>query len=450
MLGLVFAIIAAVSVFLPNWLNIALLLAWNVVQRAILPEPLLFAVGPLELRGIDLVLLVIFAKFALDVVLRREAVMHRGALLVLGSWMGVNLIASALAAVKFGPGHALSCVMSWARLVSEVVLVGVMAHSIRTPGQARACMIILVGTLAGLVGLQFFNFIGASRGFFIGEIQGIERGELRYFGPVGDSVGFVLLLGYVFALCRTNLPFAVAALGAILLTAGVGTILATLVATGLFLLFRPQIPAPSLWDLRKIWLLPLLLLGIGLAAAHSGSKVTATLVERFTTGGYQESGSQRKESALLALDMIADNPFAGVGFMGYRSALERYGGSRYFDLTEANNGATANANNQALQALADAGVPGLVATAILLIWIIRLLHRLTKRSDDPLVVCFLWASIIWLLAQIFGNLVATWLGPASFVTLILWIVLGIGLALDRLLPELKPVPPLAEPQPQPA
>src|SRR5205807_197218 len=80
-------------------------------------------------------------------------------------------------------------------------------------------------------------YFGAGHGIIIGEVQGIERGELRYFGPVGDSVGMVLLLGYLASLCFANLAGTALFLGGIQLTAGLGAMLAAAVGTGFFFAF---------------------------------------------------------------------------------------------------------------------------------------------------------------------------------------------------------------------
>ena len=81
------------------------------------------------------------------------------------------------------------------------MLVPITVQAMTTVPQARRCLWILVATLGVLVAIQFANFFGAGNGLVIGEVQGLERGEVRSFGPVGDSVGFVLLLGYLLALC---------------------------------------------------------------------------------------------------------------------------------------------------------------------------------------------------------------------------------------------------------
>ena len=145
------------------------------------------------------------------------------------------------------------------------------------------------------------------------------------------------------------------------------------------------------------------------------------------------SANQRIASATNAVAMIVDNPLFGVGYMGYQSALDRYGGDKFFDLGHLD-GATANANNQFLQTLTDGGVPGLAAFLLLVFCAARLLLKIATQSDDPFLSTFYLAAFIWLLAQVFGNLAAVWLAPSCYVARLLWIILGIGVAIQRLVP----------------
>jgi O-antigen ligase len=137
--------------------------------------------------------------------------------------------------------------------------------------------------------------------------------------------------------------------------------------------------------------------------------------------------------------MILDNPVLGVGYMGYERALEGYGGDAYFDLHHPDGG-TANANNQILQALTDGGVVGLLAFAVLIIVAARLFLQVAARSEDRFLSTYYLAAFLWLLTQVFGNLAAVWLTPGSYIARLLWIILGIGVALAQLLPEPRSIP----------
>ena len=283
-----------------------------------------------------------------------------------------------------------------------------------------------------LAAIQFINFFGASHGIVIGEVQGIERGEVRYFGPVGDSVGFVLLLGYLVSLCFANVAGAGVFLSGILLTAGLGAIFAAGVSTVLFLVIGPQFAQVRALALRRLWLLPLVALAGVVGVTVFAKPVAKTLMDRMNSGSYASSGGQRMANAKLAGAMLTDNPLLGVGYMGYEAVLAHYGGAKFFDLTH-HNGGTANANNQFLQALTDAGLLGLIATGALVFCAARLLLRLARRSEDRFLSKFYIAALLWLLSQVFGNLAAVWLIPSSYIARFLWIILGIGVAVQKLL-----------------
>lgn len=394
----------------------------------------IFHAGPVEVMPTDLVVIALLVRCGLGVVARRQLVADRPLYLAIGLFLAVNLLASVAASVKFGEAHFLRCLTTQARFIAEIAMVPVMAQAVTTRLQAERSIRIVLATLAALAAIQFINFAGASHGFIIGEVQGLERGEGRYFGPVGDSVGFVLLLGYVVALCSARLAGAALFLGGILLTAGLGTIFATALGTVLFLGFGMQSEAMRAFIRRRLWLLPLALFAAVLGVAILARPMAQTLMDRVSSGTYASSGSQRLASAKLATAMILDNPVLGVGYMGYEAALARYGGDRFFDLSKPD-GATANANNQILQTLTDAGVLGLLALGALLFCAARLLWSVAKNSDSRLVGTFHLAAFLWLLTLMLGNLAAAWLLPSSYIARFLWIILGTAVAVARLRAE---------------
>ena len=429
------------------WIAAALPVLW-VLQRLLPPELAgLVRLGPVELAPVDLVILLLFGKLAVSSVVKKEVVWDRPLYLALGGYLVVNFIATLLAGIKFGEPQLVRCATSLARFISELLVVPIIAQCVQTLPHAKLCIRVLLGTVAVLAVIQFFNYFGAGRGWIIGEVQGIERGELRYFGPVGDSVGMVLLLGFIASLCFANLAGTALFLGGILLTAGLGAMLATGVGTGLFLLFGTNTAPVREFARRKLFLLPILALGGVMTLFVFAKPLTKTLTDRLSTGTFAQSGAQRGTSAQLAAVMILDNPFFGVGYMGYERALGSYGGDRYFDLDQPD-GATANANNQLLQALTDSGVFGLLAFGALIFAAAQIFLRVAARTDDRLVATFFLSAFLWLLAQVFGNLAAVWLNPSSFVARLLWVSLGIAVAVARLLPATT-VLPAEIPRPEP-
>ena len=424
----------ALCALLPSRHLTAVLPALWMFQGVLLtPSPAILSAGPVDVTPVDIVLVSLLLRCAFGIVVKRQLAADPALYSAILIFLSVNLIATLAAGVKFGQGQFLRCLTSEARLVSEIALVPVMACAITTLPQARRCIGILLATLAALAAIQFINFFGASHGIIIGEVQGIERGEVRYFGPVGDSVGFVLLLGYAASLCFARIAGACAFLGGILLTAGVGSIFAAGLGTVLFLAFGTQSAEVRDFARRRLWLLPMFAFA-GLAGlAIFAQPMAKTLLDRVGSGSYASSGGQRLATAQMAGAMIADNPLLGVGYMGYEYVLAHYGGDRLFDLTHLD-GSTANANNQFLQALTDSGVCGVLALGALVFCAARLFRRVASRSEDRFIGTFFLAAFIWLLALAFGNLAAVWLNPSSFVARFFWIILGAAVAVQRLLP----------------
>ena len=429
---------------LPNrWIAPALPLIW-VFERLLPAEdqvptlggnaaPQIAEVGPIGLSPADLIIILLLLKLAVSLALHKKLVIEPSLCLALGFYLSVNLFTSLAAGIKFGETALLGSLTSWARFVAEALVIVIISQTIQTSAQAKRVLRILLGTLVLLAVIQFVNCFGASHGFVIGEVQGLERGEPRYFGPVGDAVAMVLLLGYLVALCLASVTGAALFLGGILLTAGLGAAVATCVATALFLFFGLRTTAVRDSALRRLSLLPLLALAALVGLSLFTNSLDTTLRDRLTSGDYLDSGAGRAASAKFGVAMILDNPLLGVGYMGYERALERYGGDAYFDL-EHPDGGMANANNQILQALTDGGTVGLLAFAVLITVAARLFLRVAARSDDRFLSTYYLAAFLWLLTQVFANQAAVWLNPASFIARLLWVSLGVAVALARLLP----------------
>ena len=442
---------------LPNrWLAPAMPLIW--VFERLLPTdnqppipggntpPLVVHVGAIGLSPADLIIILLLVKLAVSLALHKELVIDRSLYLALAFYLSVNLLASLGAGLKFGEAALLGSLTSWARFIAEALVIVIISQTIHTAAQAKRVLRILLGTLVLLAAIQFLNCFGASHGFVIGEVQGLERGEPRYFGPVGDSVGMVLLLGYLAALCFSSITGAAFFLGGILLTAGLGAVVATCVGTALFFFFGLRTTAVREFALRLLVLLPLLALAALVSLSLFTDSLGTTLRDRLATGNYLQSGDQRGASTKLASAMILDNPLLGVGYMGYQRALAQYGGDAYFDLQHLDGG-TANANNQIFQALTDGGIVGLLAFAVFIAVAARLFLRLAARSEDRFLSTYYLAAFLWLLTQVFGNLAAVWLNPASFVARLLWVSLGVGVAVARLLPVNQPRSASSRPAP---
>ncbi len=428
-------LILAACLIAPTCYVVAALPALWSIQAVVLGNPYVFiAVGPVELNLVDFVLISLFAKTGFSIILKREVIADRQLFLAAAVFLGVQFLASLASVVHFGNSQMMRSITSLTRFIAELAITLVLAQAIKTLPQARRCVQIVLGTLLILGLIQFLNFFGASHGIIIGEVQGIERGEQRYFGPIGDSVGFVLLLGYVFYLCAWKPAPVFIFAGGIVLTAGIGAMFGTAVATILFLIFGIQGDAVRAFTRKYLWLLPMILFCTALAAATIGQTMGKTLIDRFTHGKVGESAGQRMVSTKLGGRIIMDNPILGVGFMGYAHALPKYGARQYFD-PQKPDGGSANANNQLLQSLCDAGMIGLFATGVFIAAMAAAFRRAEAATDDALLRMIFRASFIWLLALVFGNQAAVWLIPSSYVARLIWVLLGFAVAVQRLAPR---------------
>lgn len=430
------AFLIAVAIFLPSrYVGVGLPALWVVQSLGLHPDIVMFSAGPVDLAPMDFVLSILAIKLSFTLAFRNKPVADKRLYAAMALYVGVNLFATIIAGAKFGDGQLLRCVTALVRFLTDLTIVPVVAQAVRTVRQAKHGILIVIATLAVLALIQFVNFVGASHGVTIGEVQGLEREETRYFGPLGDTIGVILLLGYITSLCFRSVVGIGAFLGGILLTAGLGAVLAAGVSTVIFLILGTRRGGIGAFPPLKVRLLPILVLVIAGIVVVSATPLAGTLMDRLTKGETGGSGSQRVASATLALEIITNNPLLGVGYLGYQAVLHKYGGDKFFDLTKPD-GSTANANNQILQSLTDSGVVGLFAFGVLIFYAARLLYTVAARSEDPFFSTFFFAGFIWLLSQLVGNLAAAWLVPGSFVARFLWILLGLALAVERLLPEL--------------
>ena len=421
-------LIVVAGMFMPLASLVSALPALWVIQAVVAPKnPSIFAVGPVDVVPVDLAFGLILIRITGHALRTRRVAWDRGLYLALAGYAAVSLIATLFGWLKFGDSQLIRGLTAEARVVQDMLLVPVMATAAGSLFQIRRCVQILAVTLVFLVLIQFWNALGIS-GWTIGEVQGGERGQHRYFGPVGDSIGFVLLLGYAVGLCSGSILGILVFASAIALTAGIGSLIALGVISALYVAGcgLPLLRSPL--RLRVFAAFGCMAcIGGGLLVAGSGGAMD-TLSKRLSSGDYQQSASQRMRSAALALAIIEDNPVLGVGFQGYESAIVRYGGAFAFNLDRPD-GATANANSQILQVLTDGGV--LAALAFLaLVWAsLKTLWGAAQLSEEPLIRGFFLGASLWLVGEVVGNLTACWILPSSFQARLLWICAGLAVGL---------------------
>jgi|GEM_PF-2906144 len=419
------------SCFVPVAYVAVLIPLLNVLQNMVHDDvPSIFSVGPVDAYPVDLLTILVFLRFFIDLLRRRKPVIHKNLYLALGVFLMANLAATFFAKIKFGDEHMLKCLVTWVRFVSEVMLLPIVASCIRSEKMAERCIQILVVVMGAMSWIQFVNLFGAPFGVTIGEVQGMESGRPRYFGPVGDSVGFVLLLGYLQCLYSRRLIGAAVFIGGILLTAGLGATVALIFGTGLFFAFLTRLTPSGKKFIAQELIFPLGLLVLTFALVYWGGAFVETISMRLGKENFGDgSGKQRLDTFTIGFRMFLDNPVLGVGFAGFGHVAHLYGAEEFFDYTDVV-GATANANNQALEAVCSAGLPGLISLGLLLLVAVRMFYETTK-ARSAYISSYYKAAFVWLLSMIFGNLVSAWILP-GFLTELLWLSLGIAVAVGHL------------------
>ncbi|MEK6210323.1 MAG: O-antigen ligase family protein [Pseudomonadota bacterium] len=288
--------------------------------------------------------------------------------------------------------------------------------------------------VTGLViaGTVFISFFGVD----FGETIVFDTGERRAFGPVGDQVGFVLSFFAVRAICLRNWLRFVLYVCAILATATRGAIFTVFVGVLVvtFLNLRRdtlQSHGQSLGRGILRWfgiLLSIGLLFFVLVATPFGTY----FLERFTNPeSLGMSAIQRLGAMLLAMDVVMDHPWLGVGFYGYSGAVWNYSPLYYFPFAldpAILQNFIATASNQYLQTLSDAGFLGFAALMALIASAIFVLGRAQRTSEGVLRVEA--AGLLgWCVALVLGNQTACWLLPDSLIGYIWFFCVGVGTAI---------------------
>ena len=175
------------------------------------------------------------------------------------------------------------------------------------------------------------------------------------------------------------------------------------------------------------WLIPILLLGLGLAVWLGGPWALLDAVPR---GGGLSSWEERVEIWSRAVYMVQDYPFSGIG----AGTFGRVADTLYpFFLLGPDRGVT-HAHNLLLQVAVDLGIPGLVAYAAILLlatWSALDSARRYRQAGNRGLEALAWAGLASLVGMLGHGMVdaTTWIvGRGAFFP---WAVMGTILALQR-------------------
>lgn len=428
----VLIVVTGAAVLLPP---VALLVAWLpvlVVVSYVGPGPVAQVAGA-EVQLYDVLMAVVAVRLFIRSAQRRESPRVSPVYVALALFALALMASTAIAGWRFGDERVTDQIIALLRLVGQMLVVLLVAESARrqTEVQRSLSAFRLIGfASAGSVYLAGLLF---TLGYVLGDVQASAIG-VRLFGPVGDQIGFIILLFLLWELARGRIPHALFLGGAMLLTGTRGSLLSALV--GVVHLAARRTPYRTRRRLSIAVAAMSALLIIGLATDVAGIRERSAL-EVFGEG----SLAHRLIVQTVAARVFLDNLLFGVGFGGFRQIADDYlsgSSATAFGLLPLVPQFFATTANQYLQTATDAGLPGLV----LLMWLLVVLARTivaAQRVADPATGSFLRAAHSWLVAQALGNQFAVWIYPGSLITLQLWIVVGLAVAARRLGPRFDTV-----------
>jgi O-antigen ligase len=240
---------------------------------------------------------------------------------------------------------------------------------------------VYLSALFHVVGLRF------------GEILEFSDGTFRAFGPLGDQVGFLLVLPVLMSLVGSRPIMFGIHLGALLLTATRGAVLCVIVGMIAYLLL---VATGSIRASRKR-------LRWSVAAVAVGGLVWLSPLSAVLMGRLSDP-SLRLMAMEMGISAVQDRPLLGSGFNGFGNSRPAVA-EDWFTPAQAENGLS-RTMNQYIQTAADGGV---VALAFLLLFVLstsrNALRVIRWRSATPELV----ALQLWLIAVLAGNQGALWL-----------------------------------------
>jgi hypothetical protein len=418
-------LVVIVGSFGPEWAGVVLLLPLIVLEANGLINAAV-AVGPIDLRVQDLLLILLVIRWITRSMLRPTAPIHAEVLAVVAFLVG--LVAMTVLAAGNVPEEATSTsAQALARLAAQCTVIAILATSNLANDQiSRLNSAIEWFMLASAASVYWTYFMGP-RGLPFGELQGLETGQLRAFGLVGDSVGFLLVFGVLLDVQRRRIVRAAFQLLAIGLTGTLGALLVLGVA--FVAVWWTSIRTEGRRS-SAAWAVPLTLVVLAVAVERGGG----VIAQRIESGNLLESGSglQRAVTASLALDVARDRPF-GVGYQGFSVLAYQVGAAEVFAdrmMGGLSDTFVANAGNQYLQTYTDGGGLVVLLLALFLMLSAKGLMRAALASTGSN-AAFFRAGFAWVVGIALGNQSAVWVLPSGLILLLMLTVIGAALAQNR-------------------
>jgi hypothetical protein len=310
----------------------------------------------------------------------------------------VLAVTTAAAFARVAPGEAtlqakgLAATAVWASIYIAVF------SSLKMPDDPRRLMTWVHVTCLAITASVYASVLLQGIGLRFGEVLQFSDGSSRVFGPLGDQVGFVLVLPVLMSLAASNPVMFGVHLGALLLTATRGAVLCLMVGVIAYLLVAASSRRRA--GRRLGAATGVLIVGV----IVSLSPLSAALIGRLVSEPLVFGGSSRLTAIETGARVFLENPVLGLGFNGFAAARPAV----YEDWTEtraASNGLS-RTTNQYVQTATDGGALALLLLGLFVISISRDALRIARSPHaGPAIV----GTQLWLIAVIVGNQGALWL-----------------------------------------
>ena len=413
---------AIIGLLLPTWFS----LVWVIPSLMILSSTLgpVFSIGNADIQAFDVVLFAVAAKIVSAIMVHRGSIYKHHIYKAVASFLGILLITTIVSGIRFGTEIFLSEMIALLRLGTQIAVIPLIALSVNKEREVSYVHRFLDYGGYIIVGTIYLNIWLLQMGKSLGEVQ-VQESMIRYFGPLGDQVGFILSYFIFKALIGQKLWEALFFSVGLVLTGTRGALVTLLVGLGIMLWQGFFVK----YRIRRFFLMKIGIcaaLGIALWCDMGGMRSRFFNEELFRSGA-----NQRLLTTSTAFRIFLDNPLIGVGFTGFRyiapqygvieAAVEKLGGfaPNYIATT----------GNQFLQVATDGGVIAIGAFVWMILVISHSLRWAMKHAAAYHRAAFA-AGYVWLWSLVLGNQTAAWILPGSLISYLLWLLLGVAISVS--------------------
>jgi hypothetical protein len=391
--------------------------------------PTSFSIGDAHIRIYDIVIFVIGIKVMFFTIASKQRIYKHPAYTAIGIFLGMLLGATFVTYYRFDYEIFIGELIAFIRLLAQVSVLFLLTFSIRKARQLETSKFVdYIGYfIAGSIYLDFVLFLVGSP---LGEVI-VSEDIVRYFGPIGDQVGFILIFFIFKSMIDNNLASAIFLSGGLIATGTRGAIFS--LAAGFFVLVF-QLRKNTLITRKRVLLL------FTVMSVTIGTMILinfGTMLTRFTGYHFEPGVTQRFILARLAFQVFIDNFLTGVGYTGFRYLALDYGAWQIFtERLYFSPVFLATAGNQYLQVATDGGIPTLLSFVWMMMVFLRTFKTGAMRAQGTLQSLCL-SGYVWLMSLLIGNQSAAWLLPGSLISYLMWIILGLAIANEQNCPGMQ-------------